>query len=306
MGWGATQYATTDYYFSALEQEESSMDTTWPNSTRYDFPDFVLGRFPFDDASQIATLANKTIAYEQNNNLGNWTRTHLSVLGKELEELQYPLADSITDRPHLKLVSGENLTSASVIDIINQGVGSVYIAAHANPSGWVLNGQDFFDITDILSLSNSRLPVIFSLGCHSGKFDVGIHGSSSIAVQLLGMSGGAVAFVSGTYYSPHGDYVLASTFNWWPSPKSEAVGLRLWMPNSNYHLGKAFYFLNALDGVYENNILLGDPSLVLATSEYDSITLPEPEPEPHPPIASFTFSPIDPQVNDTITFDASS
>jgi len=265
---------TTDYYYMTLEQSADTYSRDFSsNDARYplDFPDFVLGRFPSDNATELANMIRKTMSYEQDDNPGEWVRTNLLVAGENAPG--GPVWDWATytanDRPKVSLVypgtlqqTSGNLTLQALVDTLNQGVGSLSIDAHGDPYGWALGGSESLDYTTVDLLSNTRLPVVFSEGCHTGKWDV----PQSVAVKMLGKStGGAVALVGGSSFTPYGIEVYFSAYNY-----EMNLPVNQWrLPNADYNVGKAFYYFVSLNGVVEYMDLLGDPSLVLATSRYD-------------------------------------
>jgi hypothetical protein len=265
---------TTDYYHMTLEQSADTYSRDWSTmDARYplDFPDFILGRLPSDDLTELGNMIRKAMSYEQDDNPGEWVRTNLLVAGENAPG--GPTAEWATytakDRPRMSLVSpgtlGEtsgNLTLQALVDAFNQGVGSVSMNAHASPYGWVLGGSEWLDYGTVDRLSNARLPVVFSEGCHSGKWDA----PQSVAVKMLGKSiGGAVAIVAGSSYSPYGVEVYLSAYNY-----EMSLPVNQWrLPDADYHVGRAFFYFVALNGVVDHMNLLGDPSLVLATSRYD-------------------------------------
>jgi hypothetical protein len=272
LGLGGIDYRTTDYYYATLEQPADTFSHTWPTRPCVDFPDFVLGRFPFEDSEQIRNMVEKTLDYEQNLSPGEWARTNLHVIGKDaLWGRGYLLND---DRPNpllccedeIRGITEGNLTLQALADFVRDGVGSIFLSCHASPFGWVLNGTVDLTLNTYEQLSTSRLPVIFSMGCHSGKFDVGAAGSGSAAVGLLAKpDGGAVAIVAGMSYTPYGDNVYISAYNSWGN-----CMIPEWrVPDADYDVGKAFYYFCVLSAQIEYMVLLGDPSLVLATANYD-------------------------------------
>jgi hypothetical protein len=266
---GQVEDCTTDYYYMTLEQSADTFSFHISTSPT-DFPDFILGRFPSDDESEVRNMIGKTMSYETDTNPGQWVRTNLLVGGEEnignptWQWQQY----TPKDRPRLALLYPYNLTKQALVNILNQGVGSVCMLTHATPYGWWLGGSEYFDYPAVDLLANTKLPVIFSIGCHSGKFDA----PQSVAVKMLSkLKGGAVAIISGSFYTPYGDDVYYSAYNCWG--RCPVVEWRV--PNSDYNIGKAFFYFLALNPniVYMN--ILGDPSLVLATSRYDLVNIPE-------------------------------
>jgi len=263
---------TTDYYYVTLEQPVDAFSYTYSAKPCADFPDFILGRFPFDNPQQITNLVEKTLDYELNLSPSEWVRTNLHVIGEDCAWGDfYRLND---DRPkpllcykdEMRNITEGNLTLQALVDFVKEGVGSLYLACHACPSYWWLGGTERLSVSTCDQLSTSRLPVIFTIGCHSGKFDCGVAGSESVAVCILGKpDGGAVGIVSGMTYSPKGDDVYVSAYNSWgncPIPQWR-------VPDADYNVGKAFYYYCALNPHVGSMVLLGDPSLVLATAKYD-------------------------------------
>ena len=255
-----------DYYYMTLDM--SPDDFRYRDYTKpfpMDFPDFVLGRFPSDNLQELESMIRKTVSYESDNNPAEWVRTNLYVQGIGLD-MGSLWNDFTTDnRPKLRLIYPQNLTLQSLVDVFDDGVGSVVIEAHGGPSGWALNEGESLDFAAVDRVSNSRLPVIFSGGCHTGKFD----SPESVAVKLLGKpDGGAVAILASTWFTPYEIQTYFSAYNY--------EGYHHW-PDADYHVGNAFFFFTALSGWTEHDILLGDPSLVLATAHYDLGTLPKPQ-----------------------------
>jgi hypothetical protein len=269
---------TCDYYYSTLEQPADTFSFTSRDCV--DFPDFVLGRFPFDDESQISNLVDKTIDYETNTDPGDWVRTNLIVVGKDTAgSAVWECENYTTDRPKNWLVYPANLSVQSLADEINKGeAGSILILTHGSADGFYIGDGETFGCNEVDLLNNSRLPVIFTIGCHTGVFTCGGDGSLSVAVFLLGkQNSGAVTIVSGMSLTPYGHWVYFSAYNYWNN--TPVIEWRI--PDANYETGKAFYFFNALNTV-EYMILLGDPAQRVATANYDAPPTPPPTPVPSP------------------------
>ncbi len=271
INWG-NDSRTTDHYYATLEQPIESFSYKYPSNTCVDFPDFILGRFPFENSEQITNLVEKTLDYDLNLSPGAWSKTNLFIRGQDCPYGSNYLLDSTRSNPKLiwedqmRGINEGNLTLQAVVDFVKEGVGSILFACHADPYHWWLGAEQRLSVTTVEQLSTFRIPVIFSIGCHSGKFDTDPEGSGSAAVKLLAKSdGGAVAVVAGTSYSPNGDLVYISAYNSWkncPVPQWR-------LPDANYDVGKAFYYYSALNPIDADIILLGDPTLVLVTAKYD-------------------------------------
>lgn len=268
-----------DYYYSTLEQPADTF--SYENRVCVDFPDFVLGRFPFDDESQISNLVNKTVSYETDDDPGDWVRTNLIVAGQDAAgSAIWECENYTTDRPKNYLSYAEgNLSVQSLADEINKGeAGTILLLTHGSSDGFLIGDGKSFDYNNVSLLDNSRLPVIFTIGCHTGAYNAGGDGSLSVAVALLAkQDSGAVTIVSGTSFTPYGHWVHFSAYNYWNN--TSVVQWRI--PDANYSIGKAFYFFTALNSVV-HMILLGDPAQQVATANYDAPPTPSPTPAPFP------------------------
>lgn len=293
-----------DYYYSTLEQPADTFSYEYRDCV--DFPDFVLGRFPFDDASQISNLVNKTIDYETNDDPGDWVRTNLIVAGKDAPGSPiWQCENYTTDRPKNYLLYEEgNLSIQSLADEINKGeAGTILILTHGSSDGFYIGNGKSFSYNNVGLLNNSRLPVIFTIGCHTGAFNAGGDGSQSVAVSLLAkQNSGAVTIVSGTSFTPYGHWVYFSAYNYW----NATPVIRWRIPDANYSIGKAFYFFTALNSVV-HMILLGDPAQRVATANYDAPSppatpVPAPTPRPTPaPTPTPTSTPTPTQSSQSTT-----
>ena len=94
--------------------------------------------------------------------------------------------------------------------------------------------------------------------------------------------------------------VVNALHNWWGTTDTQAINLTIHDFKYDITLGKvSFVPLLALQNPYAPSTSFSLPTPPITPG----ITIHEPEPEL--PIASFTYSPLGPQVNDTITFDSS-
>ncbi|MCW4016028.1 MAG: C25 family cysteine peptidase [Candidatus Bathyarchaeota archaeon] len=260
-------YRTCDYYYSTLEQTEDTYSfDTLTNRSFIDFPDFILGRFPSDNLVELENLINKTISYEQISVPCEWAKTNVLVSADEFSAVNIGnapwklYAPGIINETKKILMYPNNATLQDFIDTINAGVGTLTIISHANPYLWSFDDDVTFDYQDVDQLTNSKLPVIFTCGCHSGKFDY----EFSIAVKMLTkQSGGAVALIGGTTYMnvESESNIFFSAYN---------LGSVAHLPDANGSIGEAFFFYNIRDTA-QHMILLGDPSLTLAVTNYDEL-----------------------------------
>lgn len=157
-----------DFYYSLLVG----------GSTNYD-PDVAIGRFSVDNSTELETLIRKTIAYETQPNLGNWSSKCLLIAHRDdapdgfegcsdiISDAQYTNTPTFT-----KVYGSEGKTNTDISNAINSGHGIVNYRGHGGVdtwSGW--NGGDY-TTTNINNLTNDeKLSVLFSIACETAKID---------------------------------------------------------------------------------------------------------------------------------------
>jgi hypothetical protein len=260
---GGTEAITTDFYYATLEQPPTYRQLQTPSfgiQPAVDPPDFVVGRIPSDSPSEVQIVLNKTLRYEQNSNPGDWINRNLLVSGQDwYPSATYTEMSRLMPSPQLQLNYPGNLTLQALVNVLNQGVGSVSVNAHGNPFVWWLDSQEMFTTADANSLTNGdKLFVVFSDGCHTGKWDT----PSSLPVSLLtNPGGGAVAVVAGTDYSPYAIEVALSAYD--VSKNNPFLSHRL--PDADRSIGRAFYYFTALNAIVNYMNILGDPTIIIPT-----------------------------------------
>ena len=89
-----------------------------------------------------------------------------------------------------------------IISQIDRGVLFALHRDHGSPAGW---GHPSFTITDLDGLKNGDLtPVVFSLNCESGAYQLGKEESLCFAEKFLSMKGGAVGVFAASAISKSG------------------------------------------------------------------------------------------------------
>lgn len=102
-----------------------------------------------------------------------------------------------------------NGTNQDVINNINRGVFYVLHRDHGAPEGWT---HPSFTTSDITSLNNgAKLPVVFSLNCSSGNFNVDCFASKLITKENGGCVG--IFAASNSIYTLANDYLALGMFN---------------------------------------------------------------------------------------------
>jgi len=176
-------------------------------------PDLYIGRMSAKRASEATLMATKTVVYESAPDTAGgapWHKRALTVAGnynsttpvalsrwirEQLLGIGYTRVDSVywSSSPQHPWWNGAPLINARV----NEGVGVV------SYRGWALGDIGWqpptYRDTDVLGLANGwKLPVVFSIVCHTGNFanpDLDCFGESWMKAGTVDTPRGGVAFV---------------------------------------------------------------------------------------------------------------
>jgi hypothetical protein len=204
-------YFATDLYYADIYDslgDFSSWDTDndgiygeWPYpvmSTGKDIvdlvPDVHLGRLACMFKSEVKTMVEKIINYENDGTDSSWFNKIILVGGdtfdkswesgtdyNEGEEANKKAMEYMSDFNSVKIWSTlGNLETETIISEINKGSGFLYFVGHGNPSSWAthLNGDysnwtGNFKNKNMPSLTNiGKYPILMVGGCHNSEFDV--------------------------------------------------------------------------------------------------------------------------------------
>jgi hypothetical protein len=183
------------------------------------YPDVVIGRLPFRYPSQISTVVNKIIQYE-NTAQDSWFKKAVLVAGDTIPpsrggikgwyegELETSITEGLLESAGFNIeklwlsIPGVWESSQDVTNQINSGVGFVHFAGHGNPAAWGTHPPDDeehvfiqgFQLRDMSKYTNGdELPIIVIGGCHNAQFNVTM---SNILTEIRAY--GIVKFL--TYY----------------------------------------------------------------------------------------------------------
>ena len=311
--YGNTLNSTADLYYSDL-------DGTWDgngnhlygeNTDGLDYySDIYVGRFSADNPGWVTTMVDKTVAYEDGSDSGEWYETALfcgAVLWPEYSYTGATICNEVADM----LPAGwtahklyENLSGShpnNQIDMLNEGAAYFQPTGHGYSNGvfWYYNPSDMITTTNYTGLTNiDMLPVIHSIACLSGKLS-----TASLAERLmLAPNGGCVAN-------------MFNSDNGWGSPPGMGpseylnyyVAQQLFVEEQyeigpTHALGKdAFRASGGMayqNWVLQENNLLGDPALMFVTGQ-TGVETPEPQtpsavglraPFPNPTAGAFSVA----------------
>ncbi len=257
------------------------------------YPEAFIGRWPVDTAQELAKVIARTISHSQSPNLesgyleralvtaGNYADTGRILtpvwtslwLHDELVDYGYSEVDTVFFPP----VTGPE----QILESWNAGVGIVNYRGWGDAHGWHFPHFHVSDFDDGIINNSSKLPIVFSFVCGTGKFDSNIDPSFCEALLTQGsltLPAGAVAVVAPS------DLHTRTKFN-------NALNSKLWDALLEGHvseLGPALLaskfgfideFVNELgpgemaEFYYHTYNVLGDPSLPVWLLNPEAIAL---------------------------------
>lgn len=238
------------------------------------YSDIYVGRYSTDISARLATMVNRTVAYETSSPAGDWQTTALLAGAGLWPESGYWgsfICDSIALRipdswtVH-KLYENAGSHPNNQIALYNAGVSFSSPTGHGFESGiyWYYNPPtDIISSANYTDLTNSDTPIVFhSIACLAGS----IENVASIAERLMfAPAGGAAA-------------VMFNSQNGWGAPPN--MGASEWLElffaivlfeQEEYEIGVAHSFskdqfkagvpIGMQSWVLQENNLLGDPAL---------------------------------------------
>ena len=174
------------------------------------YPELLVGRFSANSTADVTVQVDKAINYEKNPDLsGTWYKTGLGIgspdgsgIGDD-GEIDYDHIDIIKENkllPYTYTTVNEAYgtpTATTVANYVNAGLGIINYCGHGANTYWVTSS---YSNTNIASSTNgNKLPVIISVACVNGEFDV----TTCFAEAWLRKSGGgAVATLMATINQP--------------------------------------------------------------------------------------------------------
>ncbi|MCC7303639.1 MAG: T9SS type A sorting domain-containing protein [Bacteroidia bacterium] len=172
-------------YFSASGDSDNGYSYLVGNDR---YPDILVGRFSAESVSDVSTMVNRTIRYEQFPQLSaGWYENGLGIASD-----QGPGDDNEMDYEHIRNIRTQlmnytystvaelydgsqgggdasgNPTPSMVSSVISSGVGIINYTGHGSANSWVSSG---FSNADVDALNNTdKYPFIFSVACVNGDF----------------------------------------------------------------------------------------------------------------------------------------
>ena len=254
-------------------------------------PDIAIGRIPVLSADEARKVIDKTIAYAENRNAGQWQNTimfmgddgdqnlHMRDINRTADYIAalYPgfnvkkvMWDSYK---RMETATGFRYPDCTNIIKAQQKTGALIMdfSGHGEPLS--ISHERVLDIDDFDAFKNNNLPVWITASCNIGPFD----GTSTTIGEsiLLNPNGGGVAFygTTRTVYSNYNEHTNKAFLE--IALKTEN-GKRITLGNANRRVKE--YLVTSGKDKSVNKLqysLLGDPAIVLnvpvATCVVDSI-----------------------------------
>ncbi len=261
-------------------------------------PEMPVGRIPAEDATDLASITAKSLAYAEGGTAGDWVNRMIFLADDEwgnnyyqsetvhtidCEKLAEEHAPRWADREKVYLIEypwpsggGHPEKEDAREDLIEEySRGSAFMAFIGHGSPNQITNEKVLRGSDVPSLSNGpRLPLTYWGTCNVGQFD--IPGSTCIGGRLVASpSGGAVASVAatrGTFSAPNYTLGAALIDSLYGSDAGRSMGETTWLAkigNASY-TGSVRYY--AYLGHPDLRLMLPDthPTLSLAIPELRS------------------------------------
>lgn len=263
----------SDNYYGMLEGND-----------RYE--EVIVGRLPVANAADAVVQVNKIIYYERDiDEEDTWLSRASGVAANEgkghYDEIDYQHIDFVCDTlmgytytDVTKHYAGVNNPNASgMVNDFSQGVGIINYCNHGYPTGWSVAD---FNTGHVHQMTNdNKLPVVWSVACNNGQFNVEecfgeswMRAANASTGLATGGIGGMFSWIAQPWIPPmHGQDEMVAI-------------LTEWRPNYKHTLGGAsingsMYMLDACpddEGITHSTwILFGDPSMMMRTKAPESM-----------------------------------
>lgn len=257
--WIPPYLATVDLYIGETACENCFVQLNGVSPLDDLMPDLMLGRLPVKSASELTSLIQKIIAYETSEAIGSWRGQAAYITDNPDYAGDFPLIadqsiaslptevkasrmyydpNAPTDQPWR--VKDSYTAFQETMRTINNGALTVSFIGHGLPYQWAYTGPSSqpnapSDIRYLLGVdfasdlrNGVRLPIVLSLTCLSGQFQVPSYRGTTIDEALvLNPYGGGIAtwsstgagvlhghdalqrgFMNTLWADPHGEYPL--------------------------------------------------------------------------------------------------
>ncbi|MCD8282825.1 MAG: type IX secretion system sortase PorU [Prevotella sp.] len=197
-----------DGYFCLLDEGEGA------NPQSGDLLDVAVGRFPVTTEAEAKVMVDKTIAYVENENAGDWENTlmflgddgndnvHMQDINEAADQIAalYPgyLIKKVMWDTYERVSSANGNTYPEVTNILKaqQASGALLFDYGGHGSETLISHERVLNLTDFQSFTNTNLPLWITASCDVMPFDGTVPTIGEAAV--LNANGGAFAFFGTT------------------------------------------------------------------------------------------------------------
>ncbi len=245
------------------------------------YPDLFVGRFSVSSSSDIQNMVNNALKYETEPDAnGDWYNKAIGMASNEGNPADYKwmgdMRDVLLNYNYTEIdevYQGQGATLEQVVDALNEGRGWFNYMGHGSSGSFGFSNasvkKDTWESLD----NTGKLPVMISVACNNGQFDV----SDCIAeVATLQDNKGAIAYLGSWISQP-----------WNPPQYGQKEMVRLISIDKCMSLGGIVYngTSKILDqssySSYTNTFLtwtlFGDPSIMVFTDKPEELNVTYPQ-----------------------------
>jgi len=194
------------------------------------FPDIFIGRFPADTETQVNTMVNKTIYYEQGDfpNI-SWIKKAAFIASSDHGQLGEETHNYVINTHLLpnnytcdKIYQASGGNTQDIFDAVNDGRSLCIYSGHGGPTGW---GCVPFDNTDVYSLTNQGMyPFVCSHACSTSTYEGSSETFSEAWVRAPNKGGIAMWGSSVSTYWDEDDVIERRVFDAWWNLSLDRIG----------------------------------------------------------------------------------
>ena len=250
----------------------------------------LVGRFSIQNANQLQTHINKVLYYERDMQAGvTWVDRGMGIgaigagsghFGEDdYQHIDY-IRDTLLHYTYNQVTEHHQGGDASVSTIsgtTNEGISVINYCNHGSETSW---GVANYSVSNVNALTNdNKLPIVWSVACLNGKFDVGecfgeawLRATNNSTGAPTGAIGGMFSWISQPWIPPmYGQDEMVEIFAEWKSQNlyNRTLG--------GVSLNGAMYILDAApsdNGETQNTwLLFGDPSCMVRSANPTSMNV---------------------------------
>ena len=272
----ANQYS--DMWFAQLEGNDN-------------YPEVFIGRFSVQTDAHVANYINKVLYYERDmqadvtwgdkglgighlndgpGHFGEYDYQHIDLIRDTLLHYTY---SEVTEL-HGGYGSGATATTASISNVLNQGVSIINYCNHGSETSWGVAG---YSTSNVNALTNDNMwPIVWSVACLNGKFNYGgangecfaeawMRATNNATGAPTGAIGGMFSWISQPWQPPmYGQDEMVNVLTEWHG--SDQFNHTLAGASLNGNMGVLdFGSSDQFTATHNSWTLFGDPTLMVRT-----------------------------------------